>query len=291
MPIECYTEAFFAGQKAGAVRSAQKIVPLVLEKVSARSVVDVGCGQGAWLAEFVRLGVADVLGIDGDYVDCSALEIPRDRFMAMDLSKPIELSREFDLAVSLEVAEHLDPACASDFVASLARMAPVVLFSAAVPLQGGTHHVNEQWPDVWAGMFRAHGFELVDCIRSQVWDDPNIEWWYAQNVFLFVKREHLASNAALQLQQQNSGATPLRIVHPRNYLEALRPIELPHWRVGTAWKLFVTCFMNGAKRRIFSVMGKKPAFSRFENPRNYNIVAADSAVCVITSRSGGSGDE
>jgi SAM-dependent methyltransferase len=123
------------------------VVPTVLRLVQPEPVVDVGCGDGAWLSVFRELGVNHRFGLDGDYVDRRLLQIPQDQFSATDLSLPFRLPCTFDLAVSLEVAEHLPPQSAEDFVDSLTRLAPVVLFSAAIPLQGGTHHLNEQWPD------------------------------------------------------------------------------------------------------------------------------------------------
>src|SRR5438552_2146277 len=157
-----YTKNFYEEMRNGSVRSAEVVVPLVLQLVPVRSVSDVGCGDGSWLSVFRRHGVDDIIGIDGDYVEAELLQIPQDRFRAVDLAKPFSLGRVFDLAVCLEVAEHLPPDCASGFVKSLARLAPVVLFSAAIPKQGGNHHTNEQWPDYWAKLFGEHGFLPVD---------------------------------------------------------------------------------------------------------------------------------
>src|SRR5438046_10610902 len=92
------------------------------------SVVDLGCGIGTWLAVFAEHNVGDYVGIDGDYVDRSQLLIPPERFLSGDLSEPVELNRRFDLAVSLEVAEHLPAASARVLVASLTGLPPVVLF-------------------------------------------------------------------------------------------------------------------------------------------------------------------
>src|SRR5205085_11975533 len=113
-----------------------------------------------------------------------------DRFRAIDLREPFELPRTFDLAVSLEVAEHLPASSASAFVESLTRLAPAVLFSAAVPHQGGWNHLNEQWPQYWAEIFARHGFFPVDCLRERFWDRPNVRWWYAQNMVLYLADGH-----------------------------------------------------------------------------------------------------
>src|SRR5262249_50066622 len=150
-----------------------------------RSIVDVGCGLGTWLAAFRELGVTDVVGIDGEYVDRDLLEIPQEQFREVDLSAPFSLDRTFDLAISLEVAEHLPPEAAEAFVESVARLAPVVLFSAAIPFQSGNHHLNEQWPDYWTTLFRRHNYVPIDCIRGKIWDNYEVEPWYVQNSLIF----------------------------------------------------------------------------------------------------------
>lgn len=218
MKSEFYTKSFFEGLNEGVVQSAEVIVPLVLQLIPARSVVDIGCGEGAWLATFQTMGVDDILGVDGDYVDRAALKIPQRCFRTADLSVPLALDRTFDLAVSLEVAEHLPAASASAFIESLTRLAPAILFSAAIPFQGGTNHVNEQWPEEWAKLFDARGYAVVDAIRKRVWHDKRVEWWYAQNTLLFVRSKLLAQNIRLKAEFQCSNSTQLSLVHPRKYL-------------------------------------------------------------------------
>ncbi len=217
--MSSYDDEFFRRHRDGARRSARAIVPLVLDLVPAGSVVDVGCGQGSWLTVFQELGIDDVVGIDGDYVDRDRLEISADRFRAYDLARPFRFDRTFDLAVSLEVAEHLPGEAANDFVESLTRLAPVVLFSAAAPYQGGNNHVNEQWPAYWAERFGQRGFCPVDCLRRRIWTNADVEWWYAQNIFLYVDRGTLAANDSLEREYRAAGPGTLSLVHPRRFVE------------------------------------------------------------------------
>jgi SAM-dependent methyltransferase len=210
-----YTSGFYAGIVPGARRSADVVVPLLLELVRPRSVIDVGCGIGTWLAAFRRLGVDDLLGVDGSHVDGAALEIPAAFFRAMDLRRPLALGRTFDLVVSLEVAEHLPAESAVGFVDSLTRLGPVVAFSAAIPHQGGVGHVNEQWPDYWIRIFGGRDFAVVDALRPKLWTNDEIDWWYAQNILLFVSRQDRRHR-----ELDPSGGTALApppLVHPRLY--------------------------------------------------------------------------
>jgi len=148
--------------------------------------LDIGCGDGTWLVEYRRAGVEDVFGVDaGEVQEC--LRVPAAQFASRDLAAPLDLGRRFDLVQSLEVAEHLPPQAAGTLIDSLTRHADAVLFSAAVPGQGGTGHLNEQWPEYWAGLFRRAGFLPCDCVRPKVWGNPQVAWWYAQNALLFVR--------------------------------------------------------------------------------------------------------
>jgi SAM-dependent methyltransferase len=180
-----YEASFFSGHLNGSARSAAVVVPLLLKHFPARSVIDVGCGVGTWLAEFARHGISDYLGVDGDYVPRDLLVMPSDHFQAADLSTFSPPARRFDLACSLEVAEHLPPACAASFVRLLTHLSPVVLFSAAIPGQGGTNHLNEQWQSYWAALFRVRGYVGIDCIRPAIFNDDRVELWYRQNTLIY----------------------------------------------------------------------------------------------------------
>lgn len=171
-------------------KAAREVLPLVFELVKPASVIDVGCGTGTWLKVAQDLGISDILGVDGDYVDRRLLKMDTSYFKEADLEKPFQLQRKFDLAICLEVAEHLKQESASSFVASLTAHADVILFSAALPGQGGQNHVNEQWPSYWQNLFRQNGFKMQDVIRWKIWNNEQVDWWYRQNIFLVVKAGH-----------------------------------------------------------------------------------------------------
>ncbi|MEE8507787.1 MAG: methyltransferase domain-containing protein [Myxococcota bacterium] len=219
--MEAYSEEFFREQCEVSRRSAREIAPLVLEFFRPASLIDVGCGVGSWPAAFEELGVEDVWGVDGGHVDEKLLQIPSARLVSFDLSKPFRMNRKFDLVVSLEVAEHLPGECAQTFVRSLTGLGDVVLFSAAIPYQGGTNHLNEQWPDYWAGHFRERGYVAIDCLRAKVWDNRKVAWWYAQNLLIFARRDRLKSIPTLKRAFERTDASQLSLVHPRRYLEAV----------------------------------------------------------------------
>lgn len=198
--------------------SARAVVPLVLDLISPKSVVDIGCGVGTWLSVFAEHDIA-ITGIDGEWIQPEQLHIPSEHFISKeDLTKLEGLALHADLTTCLEVGEHLPGHAAAGLVATLTAIAPVVLFGAAIPLQGGTHHVNEQWPAYWAAHFKKHGYVPVDCIRRHVWLDERIEYWYAQNTFIYVREDMLPHYPKLQKEIAAGFGTSLPLVHPKKFL-------------------------------------------------------------------------
>lgn len=172
-------------------RSAEIVVPIILDLFKINSVLDVGCGLGTWLKVFLDHGVENIQGIDGSYVDLKRLFIDQEHFLPLDLTKHFQFDKNYDLVISLEVAEHLPFSSADQFVACLCKSSDLVIFSAAIPGQGGQMHVNEQWPDYWKEKFLRHGYIQYDLIRPAIWEDSNIDVWYRQNMFVYAKKEYL----------------------------------------------------------------------------------------------------
>lgn len=200
-----YYNPKFYRELASAQESAREILPLVLDVIKPASVIDIGCGTGNWLAIAHELGVHEILGVDGPWVK-GHLAIAPENFLQHDLSTPLKLDRRFDLALSLEVAEHLPASAARVFVQSLCEAADVVLFSAAIPGQGGRRHVNEQWPAYWAALFADLRYECYDFVRPRIWNNPRVTWHYAQNSMVFAR--------AGSRRPFGEPTTPLPLVHP-----------------------------------------------------------------------------
>jgi cyclopropane fatty-acyl-phospholipid synthase-like methyltransferase len=213
-----YSREFFEKLKETSVKSAREIVPILMELVHPESVVDIGCGAGSWLSVFMEHGVNNVFGVDGGWVEKDMLQIPEDKFLSMDLKEPVRLNDQFDLVVSLEVAEHLPENSAESFVDSLAKLGQVVLFSAAIPFQIGEGHINMQWPEYWTRHFENKGFVVIDCIRKKVWNNDNVEFYYSQNMLLFARKEYLKTNSLLQRELENTNVSQLSLIHPKLYL-------------------------------------------------------------------------
>lgn len=172
------------------------------------SVIDIGCGGGSWLQAFQENGVADLQGVDGPWIDRKIFRLAPEQLLYHDLTKPLDVGRRYDLANCVEVAEHLPAEAASVLVENLVRLAPVVLFGAAVPAQYGIHHVNCQWPEYWSALFDRYNYSALDIVRWEVWENPKVEWWYRQNMMLYASPEFLKDHPELR------SSPPLRVIHP-----------------------------------------------------------------------------
>lgn len=202
---------YFHEEEIHNTSSSKIILPIVLDLINPKSVLDLGCGIGTWLSVAKDLGISDVLGVDGDYVDRSLLSkyLSESEFESHDLSHPLDLGNKYDLCICLEVAEHLPEYSANILVANLKEHSDLILFSAAIPGQGGQNHVNEQWPNYWAEKFSKHGYVFLDIIRPLIWDNPKVDYWYKQNIFLIIKDSHELLN--------NFASSSLSLVHPELY--------------------------------------------------------------------------
>ena len=171
------------------------------------------------MACFEENGIADFCGVDNNSVDNADLQVPKRTIVKHDLTQSFDLDRKFDLATCLEVAEHLPQGCARQLVSNLTSLAPIVLFSAAIPHQGGTNHINEQWPEYWAELFAEHNFRPVDCLRESLWDDDNVAYWYAQNLILYVHESVLTQSPQLAKLAAATNPKRLTLVQPKTYVK------------------------------------------------------------------------
>lgn len=240
-----YDGAFYENQVTGSERSARVILPLIYAVYQPGSVIDIGCGQGAWLAVAGALGSTDLTGVDGAWVDTTRLRHPAIRFKPADLGGVIPVTARHDLCMSLEVAEHLPSEQADRFVDALCGSSDVVLFSAAVRFQGGTAHVNERRASYWAERFADRGYDCVDLVRGAVWNDERVEWWYRQNALVFVKR---GTAVAQRLLAAPRPTPPLDLVHPEAF-ESKMAYLLPFTIDRSSTR------MNTTVRAVLAVLG------------------------------------
>ncbi|MDR1246030.1 MAG: class I SAM-dependent methyltransferase [Clostridiales Family XIII bacterium] len=200
-PNNPYDAAFYEKNLITQTASADELLKVILSFVRPQSVIDIGCGIGLIARKFKEYGVKDVYGVDGEYVDRDRLQLDSEYFIAHDLTTPFKSDKRYDLAVSFEVAEHLDEIYALQFVETLCNLSDIVAFSAAVPGQGGDNHVNEQVQSYWAQLFTKQGYTAVDCIRPFIWNNTKIDIYYRQNLFFYVNDKTCGNIFAEYAQQ------------------------------------------------------------------------------------------
>ena len=184
-----YDADFYERQREGSLKSAQAVLPVVFDLVKPASIVDFGCGVGTWLSAAKMLSVTDLLGLEGAWVKSKPLADPSIPIIEVDLEQPVTLPRRFDLAISLEVAEHLAPQRADTFVDDICKTSDIILFSAAAPGDDGDGHQNEQWPSYWAEKFLRRGYMPLDVIRPVISTNRSVDFWYRTNTVLYAKPE------------------------------------------------------------------------------------------------------
>lgn len=208
---------FYAKRHALTLNAAETVFSIVSARFGCpRSVLDVGCGVGTWLYAAKANGATKLRGIEGTWIDeVRDLVVPRETIKAVNLEDEWSADLDFELSISLEVAEHLSPTAGSRLVKQLCDASPLVLFSAAVPGQGGNGHVNEQWPDYWQKEFANSGYRSIDCVRPVIWNKTDIPWWYRQNILIFV-REDIARDyySTIASRHASDDLPVLGVLHP-----------------------------------------------------------------------------
>jgi hypothetical protein len=124
-----------------------------------------------------------------------------------------------------------------DIVNKLASLSKIILFSAAIPFQGGTEHQNEQWQSYWALKFRKIDYIPVDCIRPKIWDNPNVAYWYAQNILLYLHKDIINKYKTLKYLIQEE--IILNCVHFENYRKKCEKIYLLKSKKNFIRKIFL----------------------------------------------------
>lgn len=194
-----YDETFYDEQKDASYKSAESVVPILLNVFKPKSVIDIGCGVGGWLHVFQRGGVTEICGYDVNELAADKYFIDKQRIRTnVDLSNSnFRIHEKTDLLICLEVAEHLPAEAADQFILNLVNASPVVVFSAALVGQTGVNHINEQPPWYWREIFNKFGYTEIDFIRPQILRNEEICWWYRQNITCFVRPDVLSSNLKL----------------------------------------------------------------------------------------------
>lgn len=243
---EHYNDNYYADFVDSSQISAQIIVSLISDSLEPKSVLDVGCGLGIWLREWQKIGV-EIFGVDVAEAAGKNLVIPVDSFLQVNLEEPLNLNRKFDLVTCLEVAEHVSQESATQLIKSLVTHGDMVLFSAAIPFQGGVDHFNEQWPSYWEEIFKKFDFIALDPFRYKLWNNRSISFHYRQNMLLFVKNDKVENNSFLSKEHSLMDTKILNLVHPDQFVQVQDPDKVMPW---SELKEVFNLFIYRGKRKL-----------------------------------------
>ncbi len=180
----------FSMYHRGALDTAPSAVTCLLSLYPAlRIVVDLGCGTGVYLHEFEVRGVETIGYEHSARARRQAERLYGLKVRPFDVQEFKGVGRLADACLCIEVAHYLPPSLANLLVQHCARSAPLVIFSAAQPGQGGYGHVNAQPREYWIERFAALGYRLNVSTSSRLQDHLRTHlkrgFWLAANVCLF----------------------------------------------------------------------------------------------------------
>ncbi|WIH87730.1 methyltransferase domain-containing protein [Brachyspira pilosicoli] len=205
-----YDQKFYTAGSNYNYRSAKLILPILFKYYKPESVIDIGCGIGSWLRAMLEFYISNIHGVDCNKVDEEYLLVPRKYIEIDNLESHINYSnKKYDLAISVEVAEHLDNSSSENFIKMLTSYSNVILFSAGIPYQSGVNHINCQSPDFWYKIFNSLGYVCFDFRHElmNMWE--NVTPPYAQNLLLYVHKDMAYKFQAFELTNR-----PLFYYHP-----------------------------------------------------------------------------
>jgi len=264
-----YNNKFYEGEAERSFESVNEVFSLLFQIYKPKSMVDFGCGQGTWLAAAEQLGVKNLKGYDGEWVDKDKLYSKKVDFEQVNLEREIKNENKFDIAVSLEVAEHLKEESATIFVNSICNASDIILFGAAIKGQGGINHINEQKQSYWIKLFKKNNFECFDIIRPQIWNNNKVEWWYRQNIFVFVNNDLGKKGKQIFDAVREKSVHLYDVAHPANCeyrMDLLQNCrielqqkneEIQKIKSSKCWKLYDRCVYLKNKINFISFLSNK----------------------------------
>ncbi len=221
-----YDDSYYLRRQEKSLTSAAKIVEHLSKYHSPKTVIDIGCGRGSWLKAFDDSEVTKKVGVDGPWNTQTDMLDSQIQFFQSDLANPesIQIEGRFELAISLEVAEHLPPDSSEPLVKALVKYSDVVLFSAAYEHQPGRGHVNTRQHSYWAELFAQEDYVVFDLFRPVFWGDSEVQYFYQQNCFLYVrKNSDIIKNFAERNIFPMANIEFMNCVHPKLFTRVIEP--------------------------------------------------------------------
>ncbi len=164
-----YPKRFFIDNLNDSRPMAEYLSPKLVKLLNIKSVIDFGCATGHWINALQKTGIK-VLGIEGGENAKDMLVCDPNLVVFADLREPLNnIAGEFDMVMSIEVAEHIEHKFVDKYIDNMMRFNPrLIMMTAATPGQGGEFHVNEQESEYWDNLFLKKGYRRVSKIESLI---------------------------------------------------------------------------------------------------------------------------
>lgn len=187
------------------------------------SFLDIGGGAGSWCAAAKNLGVQRVRLVDACPPNQVIPELSQEEQVQANLEEGIPNQGQFDLVICIEVIEHLTDHAASRLIKQMTSFSNFILFSAAIPGQGGIGHISERLHEYWHNKFSQFKFDKYDVIRPMLISRSDISSIHRQNLFIYAKKE--CSHSLADLPQICDDMELIRAEHLKS-LYHKEPIDL-----------------------------------------------------------------
>ncbi len=150
------------------------------------SFADLGGGMGSWSKALELKGISNFNLIDHPLTPVENILIEnKSNFTPVDLELDLPVYEHYDLVICTEVFEHFSEKRALELLEWINASTDFILFSAAIPRQGGLGHVNLQRHAYWHEKFSNLGFSFFDGFKPEIISNQGIKYWFRQNLFLY----------------------------------------------------------------------------------------------------------
>ncbi len=201
-----YHQSFYDSVSARAEKTAQITRELISSFLTPESLIDIGSGDGVWTFTYLS-GFSNL--------NATVVDLPETQFKFINnLSSRVHVIQQdfelgvnlpssiFDLAICVEVIEHLSPRAAQELISYICKHSKVVLFSGATKGQGGTHHINENTQSFWIESMVNRGMKAYDVVRPVLSGEKEVPSYYKNNIFLYVNESLLGASELLYINEK-----------------------------------------------------------------------------------------
>lgn len=173
--LSLYNKEFFEWHLKYAREYSIKTMDYYCQKYKPTSVIDFGCGIGSYLESAYSNGIGDLKGYDigKRYAEPFIPEHLLPFIHERDCTEPIFLDMRYDLVISFETIEHIDPKGTNGFLNNLVWALNVngrLLFTGAPPEQDGCGHINchtrEYWLNEFSKRYCVEDAEMTDDLKN-----------------------------------------------------------------------------------------------------------------------------